>query len=355
MDRYLFATDELNTLYENINTLFSPFDNSKNNKNSVDLSSGQISDINNILRTLDNRNCFKDNSIIQLCFYDLVYSKISNIKEYVVSNIFDEKRKNKISSIVEEWFKIINPKRELLQKIVMKNYYDTFGDKLSKLLKYKKITKTDFAELLGLSRTTVSDYCNKKSFPDNFYKLLQISNLLGCNIQYLIDYDTELPDATLQAIYKDIGLTGASISKLKDIMYMDKALGLMGVLNILIEYIDVDTVSEYDVLSSVALYLNKYPYNDKKYLIGENLINEYKEEFKNISTVEEAQSKFNGFIRDLKFDSIDTKSFERKDVLYLSDIQEKLILIKKELHKIDEPEKFFTNEVLNKFKTPLKK
>ncbi len=349
MVKKLFDTNELNYLYENITFLFAPFDKSENNNKPEDLSSGQISEINYILEKLDDNHLFKNNFIIQLCFYDLMYFKIKNIKKHVVSNIVDEDNKSKISFLVEEWLKTINVKRKLLQKEVMKDYYGTFGDKLSKLLKDKKYTITEFAELLGLSRTSVSDYCNKKSFPDNFYKLLQISNLLGCNVQYLIDPDTELPEPILQAIYKDIGLTEASIEKLRDIMYLQNTKGIMRALNILIEYIEVDYVCEYDVLTSIATYFGVYPFNEPKHLISENLINKYQEEFNEIGSVEEAQSKFNSFIRDLKYDSVDVKSFERQHILYLCDIQEKLLRMKRELDAIDEPEKFITSNVYTEY------
>lgn len=303
---------------------------------------------------LDDIHIFKGNHIIQLSLYNLAKNKVDLVEQNVILLIEDDKIRDKQTVTVEEWKEKLCSKIKILKEKIIEDRKEVLKDKLEKITKNETGIQTALADLMGIRQPSVNAYFQGKSFPE-FYNLLILGDVLGCKVQYLLDPDTELPDITLQAIYKDIGLTEASIEKLRDIMYLQNTKGIMRALNILIEYIEVDYVCEYDILSSIATYFGVYPFNEPKHLISENLINKYQEEFNEIGSVEEAQSKFNSFIRDLKYDSVDVKSFERQHILYLCDIQEKLLRMKRELDAIDEPEKFITSNFYTEYLEGLKR
>ncbi|NLE25782.1 MAG: helix-turn-helix transcriptional regulator [Clostridiaceae bacterium] len=412
-----FDNEKLCHLYEEIKSVFMPYKEVQDN-DKVEyveaMSPEAISTIDYILRKIDNSDTFNKNKITQLCFYQLVYSKVSSIKNGYINHIENDNVREKQSAIVKKWETILETKIKKLQEKIKENYQSIFSDKLVKLMECKKVSQTDLSELLDLHSSRISVYCKGKSFPKDFHTLLQICNLLDCNIQYLFDPDTVLPDVTFQAIYKDIGLSEASIIKLREIRPYTESKAITRDLNILIENIEIDYLSDYDVLSSIAMYLRVHPYNEPKHLISENLLNQYKAEFENITSAEDAKTKFNEFINTLKSESIQTKpvdinkdnsldivsedypknktksantskrikwplidtpdtefndftkidlspnkpnkqSFERENILHLIDIQEKLIRLQAELKDMDEPEKYLSKADYMKYEPEMKK
>lgn len=65
----------------------------------------------------------------------------------------------------------------------------TFGDKLSKKRKENNYTQEQFAELIGVSRQSVSKWESDIAYPETD-KLIRISELFGCSLDYLMK-DTE--------------------------------------------------------------------------------------------------------------------------------------------------------------------
>ena len=61
----------------------------------------------------------------------------------------------------------------------------TFGEKLSKLRKENHYTQEQFADLLGVSRQAVSKWESGAAWPETD-KLIRISQLLGCSLDYLV-------------------------------------------------------------------------------------------------------------------------------------------------------------------------
>ncbi len=66
----------------------------------------------------------------------------------------------------------------------------TLGQKLKALLKDNRMTQEDLAEKLEVSRQAVGKWVNDKGIPE-VGKLVQISNLFGVSMDYLLKEDCE--------------------------------------------------------------------------------------------------------------------------------------------------------------------
>lgn len=64
----------------------------------------------------------------------------------------------------------------------------TLGEKLKVLLKENGMTQEDLSERLGVSRQAVGKWVNDRGMPE-VDKLVQISNLFGCSVDYLVKED----------------------------------------------------------------------------------------------------------------------------------------------------------------------
>lgn len=62
-----------------------------------------------------------------------------------------------------------------------------FGDNLKSLLDEKRISQQGFAQELGISESTVSNYILGKRMPD-VRMILKISYILDCDLYDLIDF-----------------------------------------------------------------------------------------------------------------------------------------------------------------------
>lgn len=69
----------------------------------------------------------------------------------------------------------------------------TLGEKLSSLRKKHSYTQEQFAELLGVSRQSVSKWESDTSYPETD-KLIRISQLFQCSLDYLLKDDIETPE-----------------------------------------------------------------------------------------------------------------------------------------------------------------
>lgn len=66
-------------------------------------------------------------------------------------------------------------------------WMEMFGDNLKSLLDEKKISQQGFAQELGISESTVSNYILGKRMPD-VRMILKISYILDCDLYDLIDF-----------------------------------------------------------------------------------------------------------------------------------------------------------------------
>lgn len=62
----------------------------------------------------------------------------------------------------------------------------TFGEKLSKLRKESNYTQEQLAELLGVSRQSISKWESDTAYPET-EKLIKIGKLFGCSMDYLLN------------------------------------------------------------------------------------------------------------------------------------------------------------------------
>lgn len=74
----------------------------------------------------------------------------------------------------------------------------TMGEKLAKLRKEHNLTQEQFAELLKVSRQSVSKWELNTTYPDT-EKLIRISKLFDCSLDYLLKDEIEQMDINVVA------------------------------------------------------------------------------------------------------------------------------------------------------------
>lgn len=62
----------------------------------------------------------------------------------------------------------------------------TFGEKLSKLRKESNYTQEQLADVLGVSRQSISKWESDLAYPETD-KLIKIGKLFACSMDYLLD------------------------------------------------------------------------------------------------------------------------------------------------------------------------
>lgn len=72
----------------------------------------------------------------------------------------------------------------------------TIGEKLTKLRKEQNLTQEQFAEILQVSRQSVSKWELDDSYP-NTEKLIRISKLFDCSLDYLLKDEIEKMDVNM--------------------------------------------------------------------------------------------------------------------------------------------------------------
>ena len=79
----------------------------------------------------------------------------------------------------------------------------TTGDKLSKLRKENGYTQEQLAELLGVSRQAISKWESDSAFPETD-KLIKLSDMYGCTVDYLLKDGERAGDEATSAITADM-------------------------------------------------------------------------------------------------------------------------------------------------------
>ncbi len=78
----------------------------------------------------------------------------------------------------------------------------TIGDKLTKLRKEQNLTQEQFAEILQVSRQSVSKWELDISYPDT-EKLIRISKLFDCSLDYLLKDEIEKMDVNITSAVEE--------------------------------------------------------------------------------------------------------------------------------------------------------
>ena len=84
----------------------------------------------------------------------------------------------------------------------------TLGQKLKALLKDNSMTQEDLAERLEVSRQAVGKWVNDKGIPE-VGKLVQISNLFGVSMDYLLKRITKKKTYQKKKPYQTAGIMSA--------------------------------------------------------------------------------------------------------------------------------------------------
>ena len=85
----------------------------------------------------------------------------------------------------------------------------TTGEKISRLRKENNYTQEQLADLLGVSRQSISKYESGIAYPET-EKLIRLSEMFGCTVDYLLK-DTVTEPSGSQSIEKDAASTDESI------------------------------------------------------------------------------------------------------------------------------------------------
>lgn len=78
----------------------------------------------------------------------------------------------------------------------------TIGEKITKLRKEQNLTQEQFAEILKVSRQSVSKWERDDAYPDT-EKLIRIGKIFGCSLDYLLKDELEQMDVNLSAAKED--------------------------------------------------------------------------------------------------------------------------------------------------------
>lgn len=76
----------------------------------------------------------------------------------------------------------------------------TFGEKLSKLRKECNYTQEQFAEILGVSRQSVSKWESDIAYPETD-KLIRINELFDCSMDYLLKESEDIDRSKEKGVF----------------------------------------------------------------------------------------------------------------------------------------------------------
>ena len=100
----------------------------------------------------------------------------------------------------------------------------TLGEKLSKLRKEYNYTQEQLAEILGVSRQSISKWESDTAFPET-EKLIELGKLFKCSMDYLLKEDITEKEGAQSSIFnesvKELGkkaLTDKNKNKMKKIL-----------------------------------------------------------------------------------------------------------------------------------------
>ena len=80
----------------------------------------------------------------------------------------------------------------------------TVGEKITKLRKEQNLTQEQFAEILKVSRQSVSKWERNDAYPET-EKLIRIGKIFDCSLDYLLKDELEQTDVNLTAAKEDAG------------------------------------------------------------------------------------------------------------------------------------------------------
>ncbi|WP_301082534.1 helix-turn-helix domain-containing protein [Thomasclavelia cocleata] len=80
----------------------------------------------------------------------------------------------------------------------------TIGEKITKLRKEQNLTQEQLADILKVSRQSVSKWERNVAYPDT-EKLIRINKIFECSLDYLLKDELEQMDVNLTAAKEDAG------------------------------------------------------------------------------------------------------------------------------------------------------
>ena len=98
------------------------------------------------------------------------------------------------------------------------NMVASISQRLKEILEERNITQTTLANLTGIPKTTMSDYCSGKFEPKS-NNLVAISNALNINFYWLMGYDVPKRNSTLNEITSVLmNMNETDLKKVKDLL-----------------------------------------------------------------------------------------------------------------------------------------
>lgn len=108
----------------------------------------------------------------------------------------------------------------------------TFGEKLSKMRKEYNYTQEQLADILGVSRQSVSKWESDIAYPETD-KLIEIGKLFDCSMDYLLKENITEKSGAIANVFAEKVMTDKNKIKLK------KALKIIGIILAVALAIDV--------------------------------------------------------------------------------------------------------------------
>lgn len=252
-------------------------------------------------------------------------------------------------SLIEETINELEGLILTLSKTIQEKVRFIFSRKLDALYSQKYSSRSYLQNYLDVSQQTVSTYFNGMALP-SIDKLLKISSLLNCSIDYLLKEDVVEPDLSDDIIYKEIGLS----SKAKNLLTTNKSKGqeyhsrITNTLNFLIEGTeDYET----DILSDIRdfLYPSTTSFDKPFHIVDRGVFEHFYEVLKNSESTDVALASYKNLLSYIdKDERLRRESFKDIDTLHLTIIQKKLIRLKdKVMEELQEEDLYLYNNIFD--------
>lgn len=123
----------------------------------------------------------------------------------------------------------------------------TLGEKLSKLRKEYNYTQEQLADILGVSRQSISKWESDISYPETD-KLIELGKLFECSMDYLLKDDITEKDGVPTSIFTEkVEEISKSLMSHKNKQRMKKILKILGIILAVVLAVDIISLILYFV------------------------------------------------------------------------------------------------------------
>ena len=138
------------------------------------------------------------------------------------------------------------------RKKIEKDYNSVFATNLRSVMREKKITQQEIADVIGISRQAVSQYQDGSTLP-NIETLCKIANFLNVSSDFLLGLtDVKSQDMNVRTICEYTGLS----EKALEVLVHKTTYNVNSVVDVLLLNEHIGNINRNGILSKIAQYIN---------------------------------------------------------------------------------------------------